>query len=140
MKKIYSLLCLFSCAFILPLPVYAEETHKTPSWEGVYCNEATSHCIKIFDQVVEDPEDSESNGDGYAQIMFYNEKKNIYIAETELALNDGHKASIFLLNLTLSEDRKEINAVVTHYFKSWGDDDINNYGDALLFGKYIRKQ
>ncbi len=127
---------LFAFTAIMPLNALAEETAQMPSWEGVYCDEATSNCMRIYEQGVN------TLGDvgHYAQIMFFNDKGNAFIAEGELSIASPTEAGIFLLHITPSEDRKTMQVTEMPYFKSWGDDAITNYGDSLLFGTYTRVQ
>ncbi len=132
MKKIfYSILLLvFTC--IIPSQVYAEEM---PSWEGVYCDQATDNCMKIYDQAY----DTDGQyGTYYAQIMFYNPKNKAFIAEGEFHIDSHNEGFILSTHLVSSEDRKSIQVKVNPYFSSWGDDSINNYGHSLLFGDYVR--
>ncbi len=132
MKKIAYCLLLFAVMCAMPHLGQAEE-NKMPSWEGIYCNKATDKCMRIYEQGASTVGDAQH----YAQVMFYSDKGSAFIAEGELSLTSPTEASIFLLHITPSADRKSMKIVQNPYFESWGDDPISNYGDSLLFGDYI---
>ncbi len=132
-KTFYSVLLLaFTC--IMPAQAQATSQDTMPSWEGVYCDKATDNCMRIYEQGV----DTVNSGGSYAQIMFFTQESGAFVAEGELSIASPTEGNIFLLHITPSEDRKTMKVVENPYFKSWGDDPIDNYGDSFLFGNYVR--
>ncbi len=136
MKKIfYSLLLL---AFTCTAPLQAQAENKAdnamPSWEGIYCNQATLVCMSIYEQGI----DTFNNGGSYAQIKFYTQKSSAFIIEGELKIESPQGGTFMLLHISPSEDRNSMKIVESPYFKTWGTDSISNYGESLLLGKYFR--
>ncbi len=135
MKKIfYSLLLLiFTCT--MPLQAQAENTtgQTMPSWEGRYCNQTTLICMSISEQGV----DTFNNGGSYARVRFYTQKSSAFIVEGELKIESPQAGTFMLLHIVPSEDKSSMKVVESPYFKTWGSDSINNYGESLLLGNYF---
>ncbi len=130
-KIFYSLLLL---AFTCTLAPQAQAEEKMPSWEGIYCNKAIDTCMRIYEQGV-----NTVDGDrDYAQILFFTEDSSMFITEGELRIDGADEAHVSFVQITPSEDRKSMKVTGTPYFASWGEDTIDNYGDAVLLGEYTR--
>ncbi len=138
MKTIYCSLLLLVFILVVPVQGHTESTttEKMPSWEGVYCNEASKNCLKIYEQ---SPDTAAERG-YYAQIMFFNKARNVFIGEGELKIRGPKEGDYDFFNLARSDDGKNITVDPGSAFSSRHDDDINNYGLSLLFGTYTRVQ